>query len=279
MKYKFTNVYRASDRVSQYLIKHVIYRDDLPNTNEEVFFRIILFKIFNKISTWETLEDILSPITWENYSFEEYNKVLSYIMRDQPIYSNAYMMPSGESHWGYSRKHENHLKMIEDMMKYEMPNRLSSALNMKRAYDLLISFPSIGPFLAYQFIIDINYSEITQFGENQFVVPGPGALNGMEKCFNMHNFTSTSKEYLIRSMQDKQEREFERLELNFKTLWGRPLQLIDCQNLFCELDKYSRVARPDIKIKNGRTRIKQLFKMNKDPLIPWFPPKWKINGA
>src|ERR1044071_5703618 len=46
-KYKFTNAYRASDRVSQYLIRKVIYRDDLPATAEEVFFRIILFKLFN----------------------------------------------------------------------------------------------------------------------------------------------------------------------------------------------------------------------------------------
>ena len=30
-------------------------------------------------------------------------------------------------------------------------------------------------------------------------------------------------------------------ELDFQNLWGRRLQLIDCQNLFCEVDKYSRV--------------------------------------
>jgi hypothetical protein len=29
--HKFTNAYRASDRVSQYLIRNVIYRDDLPS--------------------------------------------------------------------------------------------------------------------------------------------------------------------------------------------------------------------------------------------------------
>src|SRR5712664_3615823 len=40
--YKFTNAYRASDRVSQYLIRHVIYRNDLPNSPREVFFRILL---------------------------------------------------------------------------------------------------------------------------------------------------------------------------------------------------------------------------------------------
>ena len=36
--YKFTNAYRVTDRVSQFLLRHVIYRDDLPNTPREVFF-------------------------------------------------------------------------------------------------------------------------------------------------------------------------------------------------------------------------------------------------
>src|SRR2546425_4925405 len=43
--YKFTNAYRASDRVSQYLIRRVIYRPDLPSTTREVCFRILLFKM------------------------------------------------------------------------------------------------------------------------------------------------------------------------------------------------------------------------------------------
>src|SRR2546427_9754394 len=56
-EHKFTNAYRASDRVSQYLIRHVIYsgRRDL----KEVFFRVVLFKLFNKIETWELLRDQL----------------------------------------------------------------------------------------------------------------------------------------------------------------------------------------------------------------------------
>ena len=53
-RYRFTNVYRASDRVSQYLIRNVIYEGD--QSASELFFRIILFKLFNKIETWELLK-------------------------------------------------------------------------------------------------------------------------------------------------------------------------------------------------------------------------------
>lgn len=47
--FKFTNAYRASDRVSQYLIRNVIYREDLPRDETNLFFRVLLFKLFNKI--------------------------------------------------------------------------------------------------------------------------------------------------------------------------------------------------------------------------------------
>src|SRR6202167_4437794 len=39
--FKYTNAYRASDRVSQYLIRNVIYRSHLPSDEREVFFRTI----------------------------------------------------------------------------------------------------------------------------------------------------------------------------------------------------------------------------------------------
>jgi hypothetical protein len=80
-------------------------------------------------------------------------------------------------------------------------------------------------------------------------------------------------------MADRQEREFERLGLTFRSLFGRPLQLIDCQNLFCEVDKYSRVFHPDIEGRSGRTRIKQRFAPKAAPIQYWYPPKWGINES
>ena len=107
--FKFTNAYRASDRVSQYLIRNVIYRDDLPSSHEEVFFRILLFKFFNKIQTWQLLEQSIGAITYSEYSFERYDQVLSKAMQSKKaIYSAAYIMPSGGKSFGYSLKHRNH---------------------------------------------------------------------------------------------------------------------------------------------------------------------------
>ena len=274
--YKFTNAYRASDRVSQYLIKNVIYRNDLPNDAEEVLFRILLFKLFNKIETWELLEKKLGSIIYRDYQFDHYNNILSQAIGSKKrIYSAAYIMPPGGIAFGYKAKHQNHLKLIELMMKDKLVNKLNQAKKMQQGFELLKAYPTLGDFLAYQLITDINYSEITDFSEMEFVVPGPGARDGLKKCFS--NNAGLNDAELIRLMADNQEAEFERLDIKFQSLWGRKLQLIDCQNLFCETDKYARVAHPDISGISGRTRIKQKFKPTGLLLTPWYPPKWGIN--
>src|SRR5690606_21485891 len=76
-RHRFTNVYRASDRVSQYLIRNVIYRDGVSYTKNDLLFRILLFKIFNKISTWEYLESEIKTITIENFDSKLYSTLLS----------------------------------------------------------------------------------------------------------------------------------------------------------------------------------------------------------
>ena len=274
--YKFTNAYRASDRVSQYLIRNVIYRDDLPRSPREVFFRILLFKLFNKIETWELLQREVGPITFEDYDFAAYDSVFARALRTGGrIYSAAYIMPPGTRAFGQSAKHQNHLLLLERMMADQLADRLASTRTMQEGFEQLRSYPTIGDFLAYQFITDINYSELTDFSEMEFVVPGPGARDGLRKCFV--DTGGLNEPELIRMVADLQEQEFQRLDLDFQTLWGRRLQLIDCQNLFCEVDKYARVAHPEIAGRTGRTRIKQKFVPTPEPVELYYPPKWEFN--
>jgi hypothetical protein len=133
----------------------------------------------------------------------------------------------------------------------------------------------MGDFLAYQFLIDLNYSSVLDFDENDFVVPGPGALDGIRKCFGSAAIGIEPK--VIRYMVDHQEAHLERLALRFGGLRGRRLTLVDCQNLFCEIAKYARLAHPDVQGSSGRTRIKQNYRSDPSPLSAWFPPKWGIN--
>jgi thymidylate kinase len=273
--YKFTNPYRASDRVSQYLIRNVIYRDDLASAPDSIFFRVMLFKLFNKIATWESLQSALGPIDWATYSFELYDQVLTRLTdKGTRIYSAAYIIPcSGRES---ERKHRGHLALLERMIANAVPHRLMECRSMQEAFELMKSFPGIGDFLAYQFVTDINYSQLTSFSEMEFVVPGPGALDGIRKCFL--DIGSLNEPEIIKFMTERQEQEFARLGLHFNSLWTRPLQLIDCQNLFCEVDKYARVRHPEAQGISGRSRIKQRFSPKESLPEPWYPPKWEINS-
>jgi hypothetical protein len=272
--YKFTNVYRCCDRVSQYLIRKVIYAEKF-NTKDS-FLRIIFFKLFNKIETWELLEQKFGVISEENFCLKKYKQFLDVEMNNgRVLYSNAYMMASGCQEFRVSRKHHAHLLLIEKMMKNNLPEKVQQCKNMGQAYELLLSYPLIGKFLAYQYITDINYSEITDFSECEFTVPGPGARDGIRKCFTSLGGVTESE--IIKILTDRQEYEFERLNLDFKNLGGRPLQYIDIQNIFCETDKYCRVVHPEINGISGRTKIKQLFKINNNSIDFFFPPKWKIH--
>lgn len=273
-EYKFTNAYRASDRVSQYLIKEVIYRGDA--SPEEVFFRTLLFKTFNRIETWELLGREFGEITFKEYSFKRFDAVLSAAMeRGERVYSAAYIMPSGGAKAPAGRKHSMHLRLIEQMVKDGLPKKISNARSMAKAFELIRDYPTIGDFLAYQYVTDLNYGPLTNFSEMEFVVPGPGAFSGIHKCFS--DLGGLTEAEIIKVVTDRQEEEFQRLGLSFRTLWGRRLQLIDCQNLFCEVDKYARVMLPEFNGPTGRTRIKQRFTADPEPIQHWYPPKWGLN--
>jgi alpha-glutamyl/putrescinyl thymine pyrophosphorylase clade 1 len=272
--YRFTNAYRAADRVSQFLISEVIYGQKSPNDAENNVFRILLFKLFNRISTWSALESHVGEVLWTTYDFARYARALDSAAARGPVYSAAYVIPPPRL--GERTKRLDHLRLIEIIMHDQFSTMIEGAFDLKAVYMRLRSYPSIGPFLAYQFAIDLNYSPFMAAEEDQFVVAGPGARDGVRKCFGPASEGIEAD--IIRYVTETQEAHFTRLGLRFAGLFGRPLQLIDCQNLFCEVDKYARVAHPSVRGVSGRSRIKQKFTPLATPVTAFFPPKWKLSA-
>ena len=128
--------------------------------------------------------------------------------------------------------------------------------------------------MAYQLVTDINYSDVVDWKEDEFTVVGPGSLRGIKKCFeDKENMTN---EDIIKYMYQHQDEEFKRLNLNFRRIGDRPLQLIDCQNIFCELDKYCRQALPDLK--SNRVKIKKKYVQKNNKIEYIYPKKWNIKN-
>jgi len=275
--YRFTNSYRVLDRVSQFLIREVQYRPDRPQADAEVFFRTLLFKIFNRIETWQALERELGPIKWKGTNIDNVARVLDGMIRSAiPVYGAAYIMPVALR--GYGSKHKSHLDLLYRMMRDGLPETLATESSLPGVYRTLLGYPGIGRFLAFQYTIDLNYSTLLSFEEANFVVAGPGAVDGISKCFG--DTSRLTPEEIVYWTTERQVAEFSNRGINFRSLFGRPLQPIDCQNLYCEVSKYARVAYPSISGVSGRKRIKQTFRPSSRPLAePFFPPRWGIRTS
>jgi hypothetical protein len=275
-RYKFCNAYRASDRASQYLIRHVIHGEHAADLEaDDVFLRVVLFRLFSKESTWEALEAASGGVRRATLNPEALGDLLERMRAQQPIYTAAFILAPTDV-YGYRSKHRNHLELVRRMFRPGALGRdLARARTLEQVFEALRTWPMIGDFMGYQLAVDLNYTHFLDFSEDSFTVPGPGALRGLHKVFQ--DFGDRTPQQLIMDMSRRQDDEFGRLGLGWRDLFGRPLHAIDCQNLFCEVDKYSRVAFPEIA--SGRTRIKQMFAPSTVPLRLFYPPKWQINDV
>lgn len=272
--YKFCNAYRAADRVSQYLIGQVIYGAQSSYSADDELMRIVLFRLFSKPATWQLLCREHGDVTLATLRSGGLAQTLDRAFGEgQRLYTAAFILCANRS-YGFERKHRNHIALLEQMLR---PGGLSRAVSKAKSLNELTTalreYPLIGPFMAYQLAIDINYSELCDFDESEFTIAGPGAKRGIDKCFS--DIGGHSHEEIIDWITACQDQEFEKRGIKFSNLFGRPLQSIDIQNLFCELDKYARVAFPDLK--SNRKRIKAKFTEAGPLPDPFFPPKWGLH--
>lgn len=273
-EFKFCNVFRAADRVSQYMIREVCYHDE-DCSPEDRLFQIVAFRTFSKIETWRSVRQYLGHYpTLDDLGSGAFTKALEEARRQNGgLYTGAFILCATDA-FGQGLKHLNHVELFRHMfLQEELGEELLKAGSLREVYDLLHRFPLMGDFMSYQTTIDLNYSDLINFSENEFTQAGPGALRGIKKAFeSLGDYTPTE---VIQWMVEHQEEEMTRLGLPFNGLWGRPLHAIDCQGLFCETDKYCREAVPELT--SARKRIKARFSQSAEPMQLFFPPKWGIN--
>ena len=274
-EFKFCNVFRAADRVSQYMIRDVCYHRE-PCPDEDRLFQITAFRTFSKTATWDTIRAILGrhPVL-EDLADGAFAAALDRAReRNGGLYTGAFILCATDA-YGQPSKHRNHVELFRHMFLHDqLGARLLEATSLREVYRLLHGYPLMGDFMSYQTAIDLNYSGLLDFSENEFTQAGPGAVRGIRKCFeDLGDYTPAE---IVLWMTERQDQEFARLGLPFGGLWGRRLHAIDCQGLFCETDKYCRQAAPELA--SARKRIKARFTPTPEPVRLFFPPKWAINS-
>ncbi len=220
-EFKFCNVFRAADRVSQYMIRDVCYHDE-PCTAEDRLFQITAFRTFSKTVTWTTVRDILGryPVL-DDLADGSFGQALDTArQRNGGLYTGAFILCATDA-YGQQAKHRNHIELFRHMFLHDkLGAMLLDARSLREVYQLLHAFPLMGDFMSYQTAIDLNYSSLLDFSENDFTQAGPGALRGIRKCFqNPGDYTPAD---IVLWMTERQEHEFARLGLPFAGLWAGP---------------------------------------------------------
>lgn len=282
-EFKFTNVYRCLDRVSQYLLKEVIYNGK-QYAPEDMFFRILLFKHFNKIETWDKLIGEFGDITYDT-GLMRIADFLDEEVKKEPIYGNAYIvnccfyqLPEYEYIRGMS-KHRAHFNIFEnEIFQNGHIYDFLEADGFESLYRLFRSMKIYGDFTAQQYCIDMNYSPLFNFSENDFVITGPGSLKGISWTFDGANGKKFDYVGAIKWVHD-----------NFETLMGdfcretgmvwNPLPwepvptLTNLQNCFCETSKFAKGLGHTFK-KGKQERIKNTYERKPEDIAFTFPPDW-----
>ncbi|SAM85991.1 uncharacterized protein UBRO_14373 [Ustilago bromivora] len=254
---KFANIYRVLDRGTQYVLTQVV--QDGPQDLEEVCFRIFLFRSFARVSTYEVIKNALgSPPTLKTFSPAAYeNILLHHIGAGNPVYGSSYFIPAPRE-FGTQYPFQSTLRLVQLMLRTGLPKKLAELHHMRDAHSLLATFPSLGPFLAMQLLLDLNLSDHFDFSEEEFAACGPGSKACLVDIFGkfVTGFELEAMRW-IQASQDHYWYKYGITDVPHLCPARKPgLNVVDIEHTLCEVFKYrrakKRLNKRSSRVKRGR---------------------------
>lgn len=230
-KYKFVNVFRRLDRTTDWLCENFLNQHGDADLSLKVF-NICWYRMFCR---WETGAQLGWQDNWDvNWAFDRLSEMTT------PVFTGAYIIHSetGESKLTSILSVCSELWRIRD----EVLHTIDKTRSMKATYECLQQLRHVGPFMAYQMVLDMMYVRellSNAVDRNTWTCTGPGALRGLRRL----DPATQPKETLDR-MLDLTRRSRENLPDDVPDL-----TVHDIEFALCELDKYCRV-----KFGEGRPR-------------------------
>lgn len=254
---RFTNTFRVTDRVSQRLL-HI--QQDGPQDPVSLLMRTLLFKVFNMEATWDAIVAGVGEPSADNWDPAAIQVLLNErVAAGKQIFTGSYMMVNPlTAGWV---KHHYYTSMLNTLLGDYHRGRILGATSLEELIIRLREVDGIGAFLAYQYAIDLNYTPLFNFSEDDSVLAGHGAKRGLTRLFGNNRMAEA------RIMELALERDRGPLLMG-----KRKMHLIDVQNVLCEYDKYMRTAQPE-----GKKRMKQRYRPDPRPLPdPIWPEGWNL---
>jgi len=231
--YRFCNVYREDDTVTQWIKEN--WRD--PNTNDpDVWFAMTVARYVN----WpDTLAEIGYPVPWNAQHFA--GVMLKRQNAGEKVWTGAYMIHAGKGGSKIAHIANNILTPLWERNASQDKIRPLADFTTSCAYfhKTLMEFNGIGSFMAGQIVCDTKFTRLLDCAQDwwEFAVEGPGSKRGLNRVMGRPVNQNWEKgEWFVG---------LTRLHAAIQPmiyLSGMPkLSAQDLQNCLCEFDKYERV--------------------------------------
>ena len=247
--FKFCQVYREDDRTTRWFAAHI--RRPL-SAEPEVIMATIIFRFFNLIETGRTLLEHNLHLDWDR------EKAIEEISKQPKWVTGAYIV-----------KTPNRMNKVMGAAEcvthiwVERENLISSLEKMttlEEAWNFLLQYPYIGPFVAYEIVTDLRHTYVLDEATDicSWANAGPGAMRGLNRL------TGRPLEFCKRShdwngeMQDLYSICKDRLQIKYRM----PFEMREVEGGLCEFDKYSRILKGQ-----GRTRSIYDYSQRTRPII------------
>lgn len=267
----FTNVYRELDRGTRYIVE--ILDPKHKRTALDLLWNVIVYRMFNLTDTHHLLAHPAGYLRAGTWDGTRVKKLLHEVANQgERVFTGAFLV----SNWGRPGSKidlvvDNLTEILHGKGKtrgaaalMELLKDLQAAESMEAAHRRLTQLWGVAGFLAYEMIIDLCYHQaVLRFGENDWVHPGPGAVDGLRILTAPG--TRYGKKAGGEMIRDLMEHQAEDREAAGVVLLAPPLTLRNVEHSLCEFQKYWRA------LVGGRNkRLYRVATASKD-LSPWDP--------
>lgn len=238
---RFCNVRREDDRVTKWIKENI--RKPYANSSSLWF----MLCIARQINWPDTLAELIACTgAWPSDNNFKLSNV-TYILNlrkalNKKVYTGAYMISAPHEKGADKQKYiaENVLGNL-----WEHRNEFPINATLKQTHEWLHSFNGWGPFMAYQAVVDMRFTNIliNATDVSSWAAAGPGTIRGLNRIYGRDKDFSLSQDQALTELRQT----FDFLKTNCKVI----LDFSDVPNAYCETDKYMRLW-----YKEGKTRAK-----------------------
>lgn len=259
-EYRFTNVFRRLDRMTQELLAET----RRAHSHRELLFRAMLFRVFNRSATYAALRHLASPERWRRS--EAMQILAARAAAGERIVTGVWMVsgaaaPGRPIYEGYV----DSLTTLARFAEYDAAD-MRRLRTLESAYGIVQQYRGVGRFVGWQIVLDLSYTPLLRGACDleRYLYVGPGAVRGLMRLDGLEipegKYARLAPRYPGGEAAALARLRQVQTAVNDRRGTHVPhLTIHDVEHSLCEADKYARALR-------GEGRPRNTYEPRGEPL-------------